>query len=184
MALEATPPQSSSCKATDNPSQKLSKLDETDMQDTAGEVGTSSLVMYSYEPLHMAEQKQGDQLELTYSSSVRIRGAALRTCWMRWTIGREGERGSGISVLMARQDDDDGNPEIQKFLSRFNLIENLILFFFVPSQGCFFHIYKERRKDGHMSILFANFPGDQGSIPGRVILKTQKMVLDTTLLNT
>ena len=32
------------------------------MQDTSGEVGTSSLVMYSYGPLHMANQKQGDQL--------------------------------------------------------------------------------------------------------------------------
>ena len=32
--------------------------------------------------------------------------------------------------------------------------------------------------------LFANGPGDQGSIPGRVIPKTQKMVLDTTLLLT
>ena len=56
---------------------------------------------------HMAEQKQGDQLEPTYSSSVRIRGVALRTCQKLWTIGRSGERGSGISVLMARQDDDD-----------------------------------------------------------------------------
>ena len=27
-------------------------------------------------------------------------------------------------------------------------------------------------------------PGDLGSIPGRVILKTQKIVLDATLLNT
>ena len=35
------------------------------MLDTAGEVGTSSLVMYSYWSLHMAEQKQGDQLEPT-----------------------------------------------------------------------------------------------------------------------
>ena len=35
-------PQSSSCKATYYPSQKLSKLDELDMQDTAGEVGTST----------------------------------------------------------------------------------------------------------------------------------------------
>ena len=35
------------------------------MQDTAGEVGTSSLVMYSYGPRHMAEQKQGNQLEPT-----------------------------------------------------------------------------------------------------------------------
>ena len=34
--------QSSSCTATDHPSRKLSKLDELDMQDIAGEVGTSS----------------------------------------------------------------------------------------------------------------------------------------------
>ena len=32
--------------------------------------------------------------------------------------------------------------------------------------------------------LFANGPGDLGSIPGRVIPKTQKMVLDASLLNT
>ena len=31
---------------------------------------------------------------------------------------------------------------------------------------------------------FANGPGDLGSIPGRVIPKTLKMELDTTLLNT
>ena len=29
-----------------------------------------------------------------------------------------------------------------------------------------------------------NSPGDLGSIPGRIIPKTQKMVLDATLLNT
>ena len=32
--------------------------------------------------------------------------------------------------------------------------------------------------------VFANGPGDLGSIRGRVILKTLKMVLDTSLLNT
>ena len=32
--------------------------------------------------------------------------------------------------------------------------------------------------------VFANHPGDLGSIPGRVIPKTQKMVLDASLLNT
>ena len=37
---------------------------------------------------------------------------------------------------------------------------------------------------GIMSRVFANGPGDQGSIPGRVIPKTPKMVLDTTLFNT
>ena len=35
-----------------------------------------------------------------------------------------------------------------------------------------------------MSRVFANGPGDRGSIPGRVIPKTQKMVLDATLLST
>ena len=35
-----------------------------------------------------------------------------------------------------------------------------------------------------MSRVFANGPGGQGSILGRVIPKTQKMVLDAGLLNT
>ena len=32
--------------------------------------------------------------------------------------------------------------------------------------------------------VFATGPGDLGSIPGRVIPKTQKMALDASLLNT
>ena len=35
-----------------------------------------------------------------------------------------------------------------------------------------------------MGRVFANSPGDRGSFPGRVIPKTFKMVLDTSLLNT
>ena len=35
-----------------------------------------------------------------------------------------------------------------------------------------------------MVRVFANGPGDLGSIPGRVIPKTKKMVLDATMLNT
>ena len=35
-----------------------------------------------------------------------------------------------------------------------------------------------------MSRAFANGPGDRGSIPGRVIPKTQKMVLNAAALNT
>ena len=34
-----------------------------------------------------------------------------------------------------------------------------------------------------MGRVFANGPGDLGSIPGWVIPETQKMVLDTSLLN-
>ena len=37
---------------------------------------------------------------------------------------------------------------------------------------------------GLMGRVFANGLGDLGSIPGRVIPKTLKMVLDTSLLNT
>ena len=35
-----------------------------------------------------------------------------------------------------------------------------------------------------MSRVFASGPGDQGSVSGRVIPKTQKMVLDAALLET
>ena len=87
--------------------------------------------MFSYGPHHIAEQKQGDQLEPTYSSAVRIRDAALRTCQKRWTIGRSGERESGISVLVARHDDDD-YPSMDNFFS-FSLFFSLLSFsFFFP----------------------------------------------------
>ena len=63
--------------------------------------------MYSYGSPHTAAQKQDDQHERTFSSYVRIQVVVLKTCRGRWTIGRSGERGSGISVLPARYDDDD-----------------------------------------------------------------------------
>ena len=45
--------------------------------------------------------------------------------------------------------------------------------------------YKVSIKDiGPAVRVFANGPGDLGSIPGRVIPKTLKMELDTNLLNT
>ena len=37
---------------------------------------------------------------------------------------------------------------------------------------------------GFVGRVFANDPGDLGSIPGRVMPKTIKIVLDTTYLNT
>ena len=54
---------------------------------------------------HMANQKQDNQLEHSYSSYVMIRDVMLKTCWRRWMIGRRGKRGSRISVLAARDDD-------------------------------------------------------------------------------
>ena len=45
-------------------------------------------------------------------------------------------------------------------------------------------LFLKNRDIGPAVRVFANGPGDLGSIPGRVIPKTLKMVLDTTLLNT
>ena len=44
-------------------------------------------------------------------------------------------------------------------------------------------IYGSNWAIGLMSRVFANGPEDRGSIPGRVILKTQRMVLDAAWLN-
>ena len=52
----------------------------------------------------MDEQRQDDQLEPTYSSSVPIRDVAVK----QWTIEKGGEKESGISVLMALHDNAEG----------------------------------------------------------------------------
>ena len=63
--------------------------------------------MCSCGPPHMANQKPDDQLEHSYSSYVMIRDVTPKTCRRRWMIGKRGEKGSGISVLATRHDDDD-----------------------------------------------------------------------------
>ena len=65
----------------------------------------------AYGSPHMAAQKQDDQHDRTFSSYVRIQVVVLKTYLGRWTIGRSGERGSGISVLPARYDDDDDDDD-------------------------------------------------------------------------
>ena len=57
--------------------------------------------------------KQDDQHEHTFSSYVRIRDVVQKTCLRRWTIGKSGERGSGISLLPARHNDDDDDDIYQ-----------------------------------------------------------------------
>ena len=77
--------------------------------------------MYSCGSLHVDEQRQDVQLEPMYNSSVPIRDVALRICRKQWTIGRCGERGSGISVLIAQHegnDDDSLDKDIHK-MTRF-----------------------------------------------------------------
>ena len=50
---------------------------------------------------NMDEKTQDVQHEPTHSSSVKIRDVDLRTCQKQRTIGRCGEKGSEISVLIA-----------------------------------------------------------------------------------
>ena len=59
----------------------------------------------------------------------------------------------------------------------FNLTYSWFFFKFLPN----LMILSEHAR---LCVSFANSPGDLGSIPDRVIPKTQKMVLDTSLLNT
>ena len=65
-------------------------------------------------------------------------------------------------------------------LSKRPLVNENVLFFV----GFFMQKYRFSLCLGPMSRVFANGLRYQGSIPGRVILETQKMVLDAALLNT
>ena len=62
-----------------------------------------------------------------------------------------------------------------------NCIFLLLMFYFM--QWIITNKWKNRAI-GLMSRVFTNGPGDWGSIPGRFIPKTQKMVLDAALLST
>ena len=90
--------------------------------------------MYSYGSPHTAAQKQDDQHERTFSSYVRIQVVVLKTYLGRWTIGRSGERGSGISVLPARYDDDDDDINKDKVLIKIQERSEIILFCFTLYQ--------------------------------------------------
>ena len=64
------------------------------------------LMTYSCGPLHMDEQRQDDQLEPTYNSSMLIQNVALKTYRERWIIEKDGGSGSGRSALVVWHDDD------------------------------------------------------------------------------
>ena len=81
-------------------SRKLSKLDEEDMRDTAGEVRTNSLAIYSRGHLHMDEQRLDDQLVSIYNS-MPILDVVWLTSRERWTIETGGEREDPVRSVLA-----------------------------------------------------------------------------------
>ena len=72
---------------------------------TEGQGRNLSQATYSCVLFHIDEQRQDNQLETTYNSSVPIQDVALGTSRERWDIETGCERGR--SVLAARHDDDD-----------------------------------------------------------------------------
>ena len=92
-------------------------------------------VTYSCGSLHMDKQRQNDQLEPTFNSSVLIQDVALKTYWKWWTIEKGGERGSERSVLMVRQDDERVWQQIKKYLQKIKF-----LFFLEDEEKLYFLI--------------------------------------------
>ena len=85
----------------------------------------------------MAEQKQDDQHEHTFSNYVRIRDVVQKTCQRRWTIGKSDERGSGISVLPARHDDEVNilNDTIEiSLILMYYLFKHFVIYFYYFSE--------------------------------------------------
>ena len=80
----------------------------------------------------------------TYSSYLRIRDVALKTCLRWWTIGRSDERGSGISVLVERHDDDDDDDDIYKNIYIFSDL--------MPRGHFFFFLHCVRNIECHSSL--------------------------------
>ena len=62
-----------------------------------------------------------------------------------------------------------------------------MLFFMKQAPKCFYSYAKYKLSSVILTLWsneFANGSGGRGSIPGRVIPKTLKMILDTSLINT
>ena len=61
----------------------------------------------------MDEQRQEDQQEHIYNSSVFLQEVFLKTSPEQWTIGMGGMRGSVRSVLAVQHDDDEIHEMLQ-----------------------------------------------------------------------
>ena len=72
------------------------------------------LIWLKYLKLYMSEQRQDDQLEPIYNSSVPIQDVALKTNRELWTIETGDGRGSRRSMGAARHDDDDDDIMVEK----------------------------------------------------------------------
>ena len=85
----------------------------------------------------MDEQRQDDQLEPIYNSTVLILHVAWNTSQERWTIETGGERVSGRSVLAAWHDDgDDDDDKTKKHKKHFLNLWFIKITFFGHYHSC------------------------------------------------
>ena len=119
-------PQGTNYTVTCLPSRKLSKLDEPDMEDTAREARQAHKGCTPMDPhIWPSKSRMTSSNIHTYSSYVRIRDVALKTCQRRWMIERSGKRVSRISVLAARHDDDDDDEIVEKFMHTIYFVSSI-----------------------------------------------------------
>ena len=92
---------------------------------------------------HYDEQRQDDQQEPIYNSSVPMQDATLKAYRIRWTKEKGGGRGSGISVLLVRHDVDDDDIYIYIYIYIYILIGTLGIFGLSPKTYSLKSIYFE-----------------------------------------
>ena len=110
------------------------------------------------------------------SGILNLLWKVLRTIWRRGRVADQWRQAEGVWIP---------KEEKSKEIDQFRIISLL------NTEGKIFFSILSRRLSKFLIMneypavrVFANGPGDLGSIPGRVIPKTLKMELDTTLLNT
>ena len=141
----------------------ISKIIQIRWRRHAGEARLNSSAMFFCGPLYMDAPVLANQQELI--CLVGTLDAVWRTWLEPWVIGKDGERETEKSMLIVWLDNDD-------ILYIYNIIIQL---------HCNSNV---TNKDFIRSGIFWDLNIILGSIPGCVILKTLKMVLDTSLLNT
>ena len=102
-------------------------------------------------------------------------------------------RSQNGSQSLGKRARSDGNQRMNRDHPDYSIVEIGLIPEKTPEETCY-HSYCRGRLSVYAGLknqqtklvcrVFENGPGDLGSIPGRVIPKTLKMVLDTYLLNT
>ena len=143
------------------------------------------------------KEKIWSKVEIKMRRTIKIWFEIATSAWL---LGGDISSKSSLRINEDLNVDFQGRENSRNKVDRNNiylLVFSILLFFFSLNKRSWSNGYwlekghwpadsllRLFRDIGPAVRVFANGPGDLGSIPGRVIPKTLKMVLDTTLLNT